>query len=66
MSFADFAGLPAAARVTFVVMLWPAIWAVAGTLVALTSDIRRLARRHRDFQREPTWQPERPIRPSIG
>jgi len=66
MSLADFAGLPAAARVIFVVMLWPAIWACAGFLVALTSDIRRLARRHRDFRREPAWQPEQPIRPSIG
>jgi len=45
MSFGDLLGLPPGVMVTFVVMLWPAIWAAAAIVMALATDIREM-RRH--------------------
>jgi hypothetical protein len=44
----DFLRLPPAAGITFVVMLWPAIWATAAFVMALVTDLLAL--------RRPTWQ----------
>lgn len=46
MSFRDFLRLPPFVRIMFVVMLWPAIWAGAGMVMALVTDMMRDWKRH--------------------
>ena len=41
MSLGDLLRLPPAIMVAFVVMLWPAIWAAAATVLELARDILR-------------------------
>jgi hypothetical protein len=43
MSSADFFLMPFGARLLFVVMLWPAIWATALLIGALAEDLERQA-----------------------
>jgi len=45
MSANDFLRLPPAVSTLVVVMLWPAIWAGAGLIVALVGDVRRQAKK---------------------
>lgn len=45
MSASDFLRLPTGARILFVVMLWPAIWAAAQMAVVLAGDVVRQAKR---------------------
>jgi hypothetical protein len=45
MSFGDLLRLPPAIMVTFVVMLWPAIWAAALMVVSLAGDVIRQRKR---------------------
>jgi hypothetical protein len=45
MNPSDFFRLPPAVSITFVVMLWPAIWAAASFVMALTTDILHATRR---------------------
>ena len=45
MSATDFLQLPLAVRITFVVLLWPAIWAGSSLIVAFAGDIIRQKRR---------------------
>jgi hypothetical protein len=50
MSFADFMALPSSAKMLFIVMLWPAMWAATMMAVALVRDLSR--------QRQPSaWSP---------
>jgi hypothetical protein len=51
MSFGDLLRLPPAIIVAFVLMLWPAIWAAAATVMALVTDILREMKRHDRFRR---------------
>jgi hypothetical protein len=41
VSFSDLLRLPPVVTITFVVMLWPVIWAAAATVMALITDILR-------------------------
>jgi hypothetical protein len=43
--------LPPAVMVAFVVMIWPAIWAAAATVVALATDVLRETKRHDTLRR---------------
>ena len=45
MSATDFLQLPPAVRTLVIVMLWPAIWAAAGLIVALAGDVLRQAKK---------------------
>jgi lipid-binding SYLF domain-containing protein len=45
VNLGDFLRLPPAARILFVVMLWPAIWAAAAFTLAMVTDILRLMTR---------------------
>jgi hypothetical protein len=45
MSATNFLRLPPAVSTLVVVMLWPAIWAGAGLIVAFTGDVLRQAKK---------------------
>jgi len=49
VTFSDFLRLPPAVQITFVVMLWPAIWAAVALIMALVTDFLRAMRRHGAF-----------------
>jgi hypothetical protein len=48
----NFLKLPPFARILVVVMFWPAIWAGAGLIVALTGDVLRQAKK----RTSPAWR----------
>ena len=52
MSATDFLQLPPAVRTLVVVLLWPAIWAGTGLIVALAGDVLRQARK----RTSPAWR----------
>jgi hypothetical protein len=51
VSVGDLQRLPPVVMVVFVVMLWPAIWAAAGIVMALVTDILRAMKRHDTLRR---------------